>query len=135
MGGTTSLVRIPVYLSYPDNIDVDKLSKLREKINGMNGNILEHDQNNTEDNIIKSNIILYCITKDSIKNYKQAIDFNVATDQKKNILFIFMNKDYGHNTHPELLKVFPIDRCAIYFDDAYLDATIFKIQSAICNGI
>ena len=135
MGGVNSLIRIPIYLSYPDDINIEKIEKLRKKINMMNGEIFEHDKNNINDNIIRSKIILYCITKDSIKNYKQAIDLNVATDEKKKILFIFMDKDYGYNTHPELLGVFPIDQTAIYFEDAYLDATIFKIQSTICNGI
>ena len=130
MGAVSSITDLTIYLSYSDNVDKEKLSNLMKRLKGMNVNILTNSENFKED-IQKSYLVVYCIDSDVLKNYKQICEYNEVKETNKKIIYLFMNKNYTYENHPELKGAFPLESTCACFEEEYLDASLFNIQSAL----
>jgi len=130
MGAVSSITDLTIYLSYSDNVDKTKLSNLMKRLKSMNTRVLTHSENFQED-IQKSYLVVYCIDSDVLKNYKQIREYNEVTETKKKIIYLFMNKNYTYENHPELKGAFPLESTCACFEEEYLDASLFNIQSAL----
>lgn len=137
MGASNSFIKTNVFLSSSDKMDANKLQKLRMKLETMQCNILTHEKSShlLEENIESSAVLVLCISSDIIRNYNQLSAYNFAKEQNKKIIYLFTDSNYTYTTNPELSSVFPPNDSVLYFEECYLDSTVFNIQLTLLTCI
>ena len=72
-----------------------------------------------------------CIDRDTTKNYNQIQEMNEAYDLQKPIIYVMMDPNYNHGTHPEIEAAFPLERTTLCIDKAFLEGASGKIKELL----
>lgn len=125
MGATTSVVNLPIYLSAGKKTDL--LPALRSKLKEIGLDVHENELRS----ITNTAYFIMCIDRDTTKNYNQIQEMNEAYDLQKPIIYVMMDPNYNHGTHPEIEAAFPLERTTLCIDKAFLEGASGKIKELL----
>ena len=115
MGASCSILNIDIYISYPEKTEyIDFLENNLKSLsyNVINSSLLQNSLNENSSSEIskyiktiinKTNFIIICLSKNTIKSYPQSIELNELVENisldKNKIIYLMIDDNYKQNNY------------------------------------